>query len=296
MKKFFTITVSSLALAISTPAAAQEQEAATKDAVTEAAPIDPARLKAAKSAVDYLFPLGTYERMMKGTMDQLMDQMMMGMGNMRMGDLAGAGGVARGDMPDDFGDKTLAEISREADPNFDERMKISTKVMMDEMIDIMITMEPAVREALTNIYARKFTAPQLTEMNNFFATETGGVFARDYMMVFVDPEMMQSMMTMVPEMMQAMPDIMKKVEEATAHLPPIEMPGANDPFASVEDVMDEADNSDDAIDFEDPANWSSEDRELVNKLSADSDTAFEAYYAALEKAQKNAKAQMATDK
>lgn len=296
MKKFFAITVSSLTLALSAPAAAQDADSAAEAATAEAEPIDPARLKAAKDTVDYLFPLGTYERMMKGTMDQLMDQMMMGMGNMRMGDLAGAGGVARDDMPDGVGEKTLAEISREADPNFDERMKISTKVMMDEMIDIMITMEPAVREALTNIYARKFTASQLTEMNSFFATDTGSAFARDYMMVFVDPEMMQSMMTMVPEMMQAMPDIMKKVEEATAHLPPLKMPGGNDPFASVEDIMDEAGDSDDATNFEDPENWSAEDRELVNKLSVDSDTAFEKYYEALEKAQTNAKTKMAKDK
>ncbi len=296
MKKFLATAVSSLALALSVPAAAQEADSNAEAAATEAAPIEPARLEAAKSTVDYLFPLGTYERMMKGTMDQLMDQMMMGMGDMRMGDLAGAGGVARGDMPDGMGEKTLAEISREADPNFDERMKISTKVMMDEMIDIMITMEPAVREALTNIYARKFTAPQLTEMNSFFATDTGSAFARDYMMVFVDPEMMQSMMTMVPEMMQAMPNIMKKVEEATAHLPPVKMPGADDPFASVEDVMDEADGSDDTTDFTDPENWSAEDRELVNKLSTDSDTAFEKYYAAVEKAQTNAKMKMAKDK
>ncbi|QTD54623.1 DUF2059 domain-containing protein [Parasphingorhabdus cellanae] len=295
MKKFFAVTVSSLALALSTPATAQNTD--TPDtAETETAPIDPARLEAAKSTVDYLFPLGTYERMMKGTMDQMMDQMMMSMGNMRMGDLAGAGGVARDDMPDGMGDKTLAEMATEMDPAYAERTKISTKVIMDEMVDLMITMEPAVREALTNIYARKFTVGQLTEMNDFFATDTGSAFARDYMMVFVDPEMMQSMMTMVPEMMQAMPDIMKKVEAATAHLPPVKMPGAGDPFGSVEDAMEDADSSADAVDFEDPENWSAEDRELVDKLSAESDTAFEAYYAALEKAQKNAKAKIANNK
>ena len=116
------------------------------------------------------------------------------------------------------------------------------------------------------------------------------------MMVFVDPEMMQSMMSMVPEMMQAMPDIMKKVEEATAHLPPVKIPGTNDPFASVEEVVEDADNSDDSADWEDPENWSRADRELVNKLSVDSDAAFEAYYEALEKAQKNAKAKMVKDK
>lgn len=133
-------------------------------------------------------------------------------------------------------------------------------------------------------------------MNDFFATDTGSAFARDYMMVFVDPEMMQSMMSMVPEMMQAMPDIMKKVEEATAHLPPVKMPGSNDPFASVEDVMEDVGNIDDTSNFEDPENWSAEDRERVNQLSIDSDKAFEKYYNALEQAQTNAKAKMAKDK
>lgn len=248
MKNFFAITVSSMALALSAPATAQDADGATEAAATEAAAIDPANLKAAKRAVDYLFPLGTYERMMKGTMDQMMDQMMKSMGNMRMGDLAGAGGVARGDIPDGMGEKTLAEMATEMDPNYAERTKISTKVIMDEMVDLMITMEPAVREALTNIYARKFNVAQLTEMNDFFATDTGSAFARDYMMVFVDPEMMQSMMSMVPELMQAMPEIMKKVEEATAHLPTVKITDANDPFASVEDVMEDADNSDDETD------------------------------------------------
>lgn len=296
MKKFFAITVSSLALALSVPATAQDADGASETAGAEPAAIDPIRLEAAKSTVDYLFPLGTYERMMRGTMDQLMDSMLSSLGTMSMGDLAGAGGVSKDDIPEGEGEKTLADISREADPDFDERMKISTRVMMNEMVDLMTTMEPAIREALTTIYARKFTVVQLKEMNSFFATDTGSTFAQDYMMVFVDPEMMQSMMKMVPEMMQAMPNIMKKVEEATAHLPPVKIAGANDPFASVEDVMEDAVSSDDAIDWENPDNWSPEDRELVNKLNADSDAAFEKYYEALEQAQSNAKTKMATNK
>ncbi len=295
MKNFYAITVSSFALVLSVPASAQDTDATTAAAETEAAPIDPVRLEAAKKTVDYLFPLGTYERMMKGTMDQMMSQMMMSMGNMRMGDLAGAGGVAKGDMPEGMGDKTLAEMATEMDPHYQERTQISTKVIMDEMVDLMIGMEPAVRGALTNIYARKFSVGQLTEMNGFFATDTGSAFARDYMMVFVDPEMMQSMMSMVPEMMQAMPEIMKKVEEATAHLPSVKVTG-NDPFGSVENIIESSENSDDGTNWEDPDNWSAEDRELVNKLSTDSDTAFEKYYEALEQAQKNAKAKMAEKK
>ena len=120
-----------------------------------------------------------------------------------------------------MGDASINDMMLERDPHFKERMQISTRIMTNEMVDLMTAMEPAIRETLANIYARKFTADQLAEMNAFFATETGGAFARDYMMVFVDPEMMQSMMNFVPEIMQAMPAIMRKVEEATAHLPPV---------------------------------------------------------------------------
>jgi len=219
LKKIITIAVSFLALTISTPAWAQDNAEDGATTVGENS-IDPARLAAAKVTVDHLFPLGTYERMMKGTMDQIMDSVLSGVSAMTVGDMAGASGQPDDDMTEEEKAKTIGEIATEADPHFEERMKISTKVMMNEMVDLMTTMEPAIRTALSKIYARKYTVSQLGEMNSFFATDTGSAFARDYMMVFVDPEMMQSMMGMVPEMMGAMPDIMKKVEEATKHLPP----------------------------------------------------------------------------
>ncbi|SIN59910.1 hypothetical protein SAMN02745824_0448 [Parasphingorhabdus marina DSM 22363] len=277
-------------LALSSPSLAQES-AAPATASAEATAIDPARLEAAKKTVDYLFPLGTYERMMRGTMDQLIDSMLGSLGTMRIGDLAGASGVAGEDIPEGEGDRTLAEISREADPHFEERMQITTRVMMDEMVTLMTAMEPAIRDTLVNIYARKFTVGQLDEMNRFFATDTGSAFARDYMMVFVDPEMMQSMMSMVPEMMQAMPDIMKKVQDATAHLPPVKLPGT-DGFDDNNTSDEDTDITEDDSSWEDPENWSKEDQELVNRLSNESDVAFEKYFEALETAQQNAKARL----
>lgn len=295
MNNLLKATTAGLALSISLPIAAQAQNAsASSDVATEQPAINPVRLAAAKEAVDYLFPLGTYERMMRGTMDQMIDSMLASLGTMRMGDLAGAAGVSDDDIPEGEGDRTLADISREMDPHFEERMQISTRVMMDEMVTLMTTMEPAIREALTRIYARKFTADQLGEMNMFFATDTGSAFARDYMMVFVDPEMMQSMMSMVPQLMQSMPEIMKKVEEATAHLPPVKKPGL--------DEFDEIGDDDVTVDavetetlWQDPENWSAEDLARVNQLSSEADTAFEKYYEALEIAQKNAKAQLQKD-
>ena len=179
-----------------------------------------ARLAAAEVTVDYLFPLGTYERMMKGTMDQMLDSIISQTFDRPMAETMKGYGMDQGAV-EELGDASINDMMKQRDPYFEERLKISTKVMTNEMVDLMTAMEPALRKALANIYARKFTAQQLAEMNDFFATDTGRAFARDYMMVFVDPEMMQSMMSFVPAMMQAMPAITKKVEEATAHLPPV---------------------------------------------------------------------------
>lgn len=217
MKILFTTFAAPLALTLSNPAIAQDSTAPVED--VEQPAIDPARLSAAKVTVDYLFPLGTYERMMKGTMDQMMDSIISQSFDRPMAETMKGMGIDDPEL-DELGDASINDMMLERDPHFRERMQISTRVMTNEMVDLMTSMEPALRKSLANIYARKFTADQLAEMNAFFATETGGAFARDYMMVFVDPEMMQSMMSFVPEMMQAMPAIMEKVEEATAHLPP----------------------------------------------------------------------------
>lgn len=216
MKMIFATLVTPLALTLSSPAIAQDSTAPADDIEQRA--IDSDRLAAAKVTVDYLFPLGTYERMMKGTMDQMMDSIISQSFDRPMAETIKGMGIDDPEL-DELGDASINDMMRERDPYFKDRLQISTRVITNEMVDLMTSMEPALRATLANIYARKFTTDQLTEMNAFFATETGSAFARDYMMVFVDPEMMQSMMSFVPEMMQAMPAIMKKVEEATAHLP-----------------------------------------------------------------------------
>ena len=219
MLGMFKAAAAGAAIFIASPLLARDEIPALQPSAQEL-PVDPARLAAAEVTIDYLFPLGTYERMMKGTMDQMMDSIISQSFDRPMAETMKGYGVDDA-ATEEMGDASINDMMLERDPHFKERMQISTKVMTNEMVDLMTAMEPAIRETLANIYARKFTADQLAEMNAFFASETGGAFARDYMMVFVDPEMMQSMMSFVPEMMQAMPAIMKKVEEATAHLPPL---------------------------------------------------------------------------
>lgn len=173
---------------------------------------DPARLSAAAPVIDKLWPLGTYRRMMDGTMSKMMDAVLDAAMGMKASDI-GKGG-----------DELVGESAMKADPHFRERMKISMDTMMGEMIPLMEKIEPKVRESLTTIYARKYSAAQLNEMFAFFATPTGAIYARESMLVYMDPEMITAMQAFAPEMVSAMPAIVKKVEAATAHLPPLPAP------------------------------------------------------------------------
>ena len=135
-------------------------------------------------------------------------------------------GTAGGDAAEGKEGKSVGELAAASDPHFKERMDITMRVMFDEMGKMMNEMEPVARDALAKVYARRYSAQQLTDMKVFFATPSGSAFAADFMATFSDPEMMQAMMGQMPKIIEAMPEMMKKVEAATAHLPPLPKPDA----------------------------------------------------------------------
>jgi hypothetical protein len=221
-------------LVAATPAFAQTAETKASPAVAQR--VDPARLTLARKTVEYVWPLGTYQRMMSASVDQMMDSMMSGMFDMKLGDMVPAGQ----EMTEE--DKKIAETTmREAilkkDPHFEERMRITNKVMMGEMGAVLGKMEPAIREGLAKAYAKKFDAGQLADLNGFFQTPTGRVYAAESLLLFTDPEMMTAMTGSMPEIMKSMPAIMEKVKKATAHLP--EPPKSGEEEDADEDQDDE---------------------------------------------------------
>lgn len=210
-----------LAAALLAAAPATAQEAPSAPPAAAAAPvteIDPARLALARTAVEHIFPAGTYERMMKSNMDSMMGSMMDSMFDMPMGDLLPEGGKADGKT--EAGGKTMRELMAAEDPHFEERLTITNRVMMAEMVPIMNRLEPDVREGLARAYARRFDAAQLGEINRFFATPAGHAFASESLMLWTDPEIMAMMSKFAPELIKEMPALMEKVAAATAHLPP----------------------------------------------------------------------------
>jgi hypothetical protein len=196
------------------PAAAQPTGQPTP---APAAEVDPQRLSLARTTAGRLFPDGTYQRLMQSSLDTMTEQMVGAMLDMKIEDVIPAG--TEGQDPAKSG-KTLREAASEADPHFMERMRITNKVIFEEIIPIFSRMEPDVREALARAYARRYDVSQLTEMNRFFATPAGSAWAADSMLIWMDPEIMGLMTRAAPEMMTQMPAIMEKVQAATAHLPP----------------------------------------------------------------------------
>lgn len=285
-----SLTVSSLAIAA--PAVAQD------DAVKIApAPVDPARLKLAEQTVFKLIPPGTYAKIMKDMMDSMAGgivEQMMGMDAAMMAGMAGE--EVGSEAAEAVKGKTMGDLAGEKDPAFKERMDITMKVMFSEMGTLMSDMEPVVREALSKIYARKYTARELTDMNTFFATPSGASFAGNFMATFTDKEMMEASFGMMPKIMEAMPEIIKKIEAATAHLPPLSKSEADIAVESAADAAQEgeggtypAETGDEPWYNED--NWKPANRKKATKLSSVYEAASEksgTAYSALEEAQMNA--------
>ena len=183
-------------------------------------PVDPARLALARITAAKLVPEGVYGRTMKDTFDKMLTPLMTGMMRMPAADLAKMGGADDAAADAVLGDESAGEVLKKADPHSEERAAIMTRIMSEEFTALMSTVEPKVREAFARIYARRYTAVQLRQLNAFFATPTGTAFAADFIGSFTDPEMMQASMSMVPKLFEIMPRIQERMRKETAHLPP----------------------------------------------------------------------------
>ena len=170
----------------------------------------PARLALAKTTADGVFPNGSYVALFDDVMSGMVDRVMA----IKPSDF----------MPSNGKDKVSSTLSIhdqmvKDDPYFDERMKITRKIIGEELVKISAVMEPKLREGLARSVARRFDEKQLREINAFLATDSGKAFGAQTMRMWIDPDVMRSMMQSVPHMISAMPGAMMRLEAATAHLP-----------------------------------------------------------------------------
>ncbi len=162
-------------------------------------PIDPQRFALAQQTVGKIMPKGIYAKMMGGIVNKAMGSILGGTNGMSDMMITQATGVELGDVNLDPAKR--AAVTQLFDSSYAERSKLMQDTMtpmFDKMISVI---EPPMREGMSRAYARKFTQAQLTELNRFFATSTGGVYAAEAFALQADPEVMQSMMSALPLML-----------------------------------------------------------------------------------------------
>ena len=175
---------------------------------------DPARLALSRMSVGSMWPDGAYGKMMTSMMGGMFDRVM----QMKPADLAAMS--AKGAKP--AAAKAGLSIHDQAaakDPYFDQRMAAMREVLNEEFGKISTIIDPRIRDGLARTMARRFDAQQLSDINRFFATPSGHALAGQAMQLWVDPDMMRSLVGALPEMMKLMPEAMQKVQAANEKFP-----------------------------------------------------------------------------
>lgn len=172
---------------------------------------DPARLAIAQQSAKGLLPDGTYGQMMTGLLDTVATRVL----GMSEADFGGA--KDRKGKP--ASTETLRESILKDDPHFDERLAVIRRVVTEEMGKLSAILEPRMRDGLARSMARRFDARQLGDLNAFLATDSGKAFGQQSMAMWVDPDVMRSIVGAMPDLITAMPAIATRIDKETAHLP-----------------------------------------------------------------------------
>lgn len=187
----------------------------------------PGRLALSRTSVQGLFPDGTYTRLMDGLMSGMAERIL----GLSEADFSKSG--KDGKPPSRL---TLRDQMKKDDPHFEERMRITERVIMEEMAKLSLIIEPKMREGLARSMARRFNEKQLGDLNAFLATESGRAYGAQSMAMWVDSDVMRALMNSFPEIIAAMPGAMQRLETATAHLPKPPKPKAEKAADSEPDV------------------------------------------------------------
>lgn len=172
---------------------------------------DPARLLLARTTVETMWPTGTYGRMMEQVMSGLYERMM----TMKLSDFDKASSTK----PKPPSNLTIHESLIKDDPLFDQRAAMIRKALSDEMKTLSGIVEPRLRDGLARAAARRFDSRQLTDINTFFATDSGRALGSNLMTIWMDPDTIRGMVQSMPDLIAEMPQMMARVAQATASLP-----------------------------------------------------------------------------
>jgi hypothetical protein len=173
---------------------------------------DPARLALARTAVNAMWPDGSYGKIMSSMFGGMYDRAM----QLKQSDFASLD--PKGTKPAD-NDQSLHDTLAAKDPYFDQRAAAIRAILEEEAAKLSAVIDPRMRDGLSRAMARKLDEHQLADVDAFFATPSGRAFAGQYLQLWLDPDAMRSMMSATPDMMKLMPEAMQKVKEANDKFP-----------------------------------------------------------------------------
>ena len=174
---------------------------------------DPTRLALARTSVTAMWPDGAYSKMMTDFMGGMADRVM----QLKASDLPvpkgkpGSASVSN--------DQSIHDMVAGKDPYFDQRMAAMRDVAAEEIGKLSPIIDPRMREGLARAMSRRFDARQLADINTFFATPSGRLFAGQYLQLWFSPDSMRAIFSAMPEMMKLMPDMMQKMKAANDRFP-----------------------------------------------------------------------------
>jgi hypothetical protein len=176
---------------------------------------DPARLALARTSVQAMWPEGAYGKMMTSFMGGIFDRVM----QMKQSDLAALGSKPKKSPAAAGADLSLHDQIAAKDPYFDKRMAAMREAVGEELGRLSAIIDPRVRDGLARSMARRFDAQQLKDINAFFATPSGRALAGQSMQLWIDPDMLRSLVGAMPEMIKLMPDMMQRMKAANDKFP-----------------------------------------------------------------------------
>ena len=116
-------------------------------------------------------------------------------------------------------DAEKKELLTMLDPAWDQRADTMVNAIVANMGGAYAAVEPPVRAGLAKAYAVRFDEAQLADISSFFATPTGGEFARQSMALFADPQVMGATLEAMPEMIGSFTEMETSMEAALESLP-----------------------------------------------------------------------------
>lgn len=209
--------------ALGTEEEADRAETSRPASAPALAPVDPARLAAARRLSDLVHPEG------QRTPTLPLEPAAEIIAGVRVGTL----GIP---LPPDLAvpaDATLGDMLEMLDPHYLERARIALRLFGEALPRMMDLESPGYRRATAEMYARALTTPQLDELATFYESPAGRAVMRESNEALGDPEFIQAFLAMIPRGLAAFYPAMERVNRATAHLPPPPVPDAEE----VEDAV-----------------------------------------------------------